>query len=173
MGAFTAPLRKGSHCSSLHHLHLTTRATRRTPEAVFRTIPGTNINRKPSSLFTLHLLPKLLPCLHPFHLTSAYEVGSHQWAGDSQGEKYSRVWGKRSDALSACDTREINMSTQQKHRKTSRPNLHNERTKLVSTDLLGYANMAKYADHHSRAKTSSFIEEPPSVLPQQARPLLI
>ena len=29
------------------------------------------------------------------------------------------------------------MSTKQKHRKTSRPNLPSERTKLVSTDLLG------------------------------------
>ena len=40
-----------------------------------------------------------------------------------------------------------------------------ERLKLVNTDLLGYAYMAKYTDHHSRVKSSSFIEEPSSVLP--------
>ena len=34
----------------------------------------------------------------------------------------------------------------------------------MSTDLLGYAYMAKYTDHHSRVKATFFIEEPPSVL---------
>ena len=70
-----------------------------------------------------------------------------------------------SDTLSACDTCKINKSTQQKHRKTSRPNLPSERIKLVSTDLPGYAYMAKFTDNHSRVKAASFIEESPSVLP--------
>ena len=40
MGAFAIPLRKGSHCSSLHHLDLTTDATSQTPETAFPTIFG-------------------------------------------------------------------------------------------------------------------------------------
>ena len=40
MGAFAIPLRKDSHCSSLHHLDLTTGATSRTPETAFPTISG-------------------------------------------------------------------------------------------------------------------------------------
>ena len=64
-----------------------------------------------------------------------------------------------SDTLSACDTCKIIKSTLQKHRKTPRPNLSSERIKLVSTDLLGYAYMAQYTDHHSRVNASSFIEE--------------
>ena len=40
MGDFTVPLRKDSHCSSLHHLDLTTAATSGTPETAFPTISG-------------------------------------------------------------------------------------------------------------------------------------
>ena len=42
MGAFTVPLRKGSHCSSLDHLDLTTDATSRIAETAFPTIFGSN-----------------------------------------------------------------------------------------------------------------------------------
>ena len=70
MGAFAIPLRKGSHCSSLHHLDLTTGATSRTPETAFPTISGKTLNRKPSSVFTLRLLLKLLPCLKSFQVIS-------------------------------------------------------------------------------------------------------
>ena len=70
-----------------------------------------------------------------------------------------------SDTLSACNTCKIIKSTQQEHRKTLRPNLSSERIKLVSTDLLGYAYMAKYTDHHSTVKEASFVKEPPSILP--------
>ena len=70
-----------------------------------------------------------------------------------------------SDTLSACDTCKIMKSTRQEHRKILRPNLSSENSKLVSTDLLGYADMAKYTDHHSRVKRGSFIEEAPSVQP--------
>ena len=67
MGSFIVPLRKDSHWSSLHHLDLTTGATSR-PR--FRLFPAATLNRKPPSLFTLQLLLKLLPSLHPFQLTS-------------------------------------------------------------------------------------------------------
>ena len=40
MGAFAIPLRKDSHCSSLHQLDLATGATSRTPETAFPTISG-------------------------------------------------------------------------------------------------------------------------------------
>ena len=70
-----------------------------------------------------------------------------------------------SDTSLAYDTFTINKNTKQKHRKTSRLNLSSERLKLVSTDLLGYAYMAKYTDHNSRVKAASIIEEPPSLLP--------
>ena len=38
MGALAIPLRKDSHCSSLHYLDLTTGATSRTLETAFPTI---------------------------------------------------------------------------------------------------------------------------------------
>ena len=77
----------------------------------------------------------------------------------------SECGGNSSDTLSACDTCNIIKSTQQEHRKILRPNLSSEHTKLVSTDLLGYADMAKYTDHHSRVIRGSFIEEAPSFQP--------
>ena len=70
-----------------------------------------------------------------------------------------------SDTLSACDACKIIKSTQQEHRKILRRTLSSEHIKLVSTDLLGYADMAKYTDHHSRVKRGSFIEEARSVQP--------
>ena len=42
MGAFTVPLRNHSHCSTLHHLDLTTGAIGRTHETTFPTISGSN-----------------------------------------------------------------------------------------------------------------------------------
>ena len=69
-----------------------------------------------------------------------------------------------SDTSSAFDTCKINVITLKKPRKTSQPNLSSERIKLVSTDLLGYYT-AKYTDHHSGVKASSYIEKPPSNLP--------
>ena len=68
-----------------------------------------------------------------------------------------------SDTLSACDTCKIIKSTQQEHRKILRPKLSSLHTKLVSTNLLRHADMARYTDHHSRAKRGCFIEEASSV----------
>ena len=68
-----------------------------------------------------------------------------------------------SDTLSACDSANSIRALNKKHRKTLLPNLSSTRVKLVSTDLLGYAYMAKYTDHHSRVKAAFLIGEPPSV----------
>ena len=71
MGAFAVPLRKDSHCSSLHYLDLTTGATSRTPETAFPTISGSHF--KPETVLDGHAstaTEAILPCLHPFHLTS-------------------------------------------------------------------------------------------------------
>ena len=70
MGAFTVPLRKDSQCFTLHHFDLTTGATSRTPDTASPTIFDSNFEPETSSLFTLRLLLKLLPCLHPFQITS-------------------------------------------------------------------------------------------------------
>ena len=43
MGAFAIPLRRDSHCSSLHHLDLTTGDTSRTPEKAFPSISCKNL----------------------------------------------------------------------------------------------------------------------------------
>ena len=54
MGAFAIPLRKDSHCTPLYHVDLTTRATSRTPETAFPTIPGKKLqtgNRPRCSCF--------------------------------------------------------------------------------------------------------------------------
>ena len=69
MGAFTVPLRKDSHCSTLDHLDLSTDAPAEHLRQLFRPFPASTLNRKPS-LFTLRLLLKLLPCLHLLQLTS-------------------------------------------------------------------------------------------------------
>ena len=53
MGAFAVPLRKHSHCSSLHHLDLTTEATSRTPDTAFPTISGSNF--KPETVLAVHV----------------------------------------------------------------------------------------------------------------------
>ena len=52
MVAFTVPLRKDSHCSSLHHLDLTTGATSRTPKIAFLTISGESF--KPETVLAVH-----------------------------------------------------------------------------------------------------------------------
>ena len=52
MGAFAIPLRKDSHCSSLHHLDRTTGANSRTPEAAFPTISGKNF--KPETVLAVN-----------------------------------------------------------------------------------------------------------------------
>ena len=52
MGAFSVPLRKDSHCSTLHHLDLTTDATSRTPETAFPTISGSSF--KPETVLAVH-----------------------------------------------------------------------------------------------------------------------
>ena len=52
MGAFTVPLCKGSHCSTLDHLDVTTDETSRTPETAFPTFSG--INFKPETIFAIH-----------------------------------------------------------------------------------------------------------------------
>ena len=158
MGAFTVPLRKDSHCSSLHHLDLTTGATRRTPETAFPTISGKNL--EPKTVLAVHnwattkapSLPKTLPA----------NIW-HKRLGHPNGQVMAKVQNvadcgvNLTYTLSACDTCKINVSTQQKHRKTSRPNLSSERIKLVSADLIGYVYMAKYTDHHTRVKAASFI----------------
>ena len=53
MGAFAIPLRRDSHCSSLHHLDLTTGATSRTPETAFPTISGKNF--KPETVLVVNV----------------------------------------------------------------------------------------------------------------------
>ena len=52
MGAFTVPLREDSHCSSLHHLDLTTGATSRYLRQRFPTISGSNF--KPETVLAVH-----------------------------------------------------------------------------------------------------------------------
>ena len=52
MGSFTAPLRKGSHCSTLDHLDLTTDATSRSSETAFPTVSGSNF--KTDSVLAVH-----------------------------------------------------------------------------------------------------------------------
>ena len=52
MNAFAIPLRKDSHCSSLHHLDLTTGATSLTPETAFPTVSGTTF--KPETVLAVH-----------------------------------------------------------------------------------------------------------------------
>ena len=51
MGAFAIPLRKDSHCSSLHHLDLTAGATSRTPKTAFPTISSEKI--KPETVLAV------------------------------------------------------------------------------------------------------------------------
>ena len=46
IGAFAIPVRKDCHCSSLHHLDLTTDATGRRPETAFPTISDTQYKPK-------------------------------------------------------------------------------------------------------------------------------
>ena len=52
MGACAIPLRKGSHCSSLHHLDLTTGGTSRTAEKAFPTISGKTL--EPETVLAVH-----------------------------------------------------------------------------------------------------------------------
>ena len=52
MGAFTVPLRKDNHCSTLDHLDLTTGATRRTPETSFPTISDSSF--KAETVLVVH-----------------------------------------------------------------------------------------------------------------------
>ena len=168
MGAFTAPLRKVSHCSTLDHLDLTTHATSRTPDPAFPTISGGNFK------------PETAPAIHASIATKATSLSIsvrvnmwHKRFRHPNGQVMAKVknvaecGAKCSDTLSACDTCKINKSTQQKHPKTSPPDLSSECLTLVSTDLLGsvmpkaiggYTYMAKYTDHHSRLKTVYFIE---------------
>ena len=94
MGAFAIPSRKDSHCPSLYHLGLTAGATSQTPGTAFPTIPGKNV--EPEAVLAVHdsTTPKATPT--PKNLSSlhrAQEAGSSQ-AGDGQGKKYPRVWGK-------------------------------------------------------------------------------
>ena len=166
MGAFTVPLRNDSYCSSLHHLDLTTGATSRTPETAFPTISGKTFKSETfpavqaSTATEATSPPKTIPA----------NIGHRRLLGHpkqvmAEGKNIRECGAKYSNTLSACDTCEIINSTQQKHRKMLRPNFSSEPTKLVSTDLLGYTDMAKYTDDHSRLKSGSFIEEAPSVQP--------
>ena len=143
MGASTVPLHKDCHCSSLHHLNLTTGATSRSPETAFPTISGSNF--KPETAVAV-----ISPTATEATSLSTPVPGNvgHRSLSHPNGQVVAKVKNipecrvKFSDTSPACDTCKINMSTQQKHRKTSRPNLSSERIKLVSTDLLGYAYMA-------------------------------
>ena len=167
MGALTVPLRKDSHCSSLHILDLTTGATRRTPKTAFPTISGESF--KPETVLAVHASTTLkattsLPETIPANIGHRRLLG-HPKQVIAEVKNIPEYGANVSDTLSACDTCKIIKSTQQEHRKILRPNLSSEHTKLVSADLLGYVYMAKYTDHHSRVKASSFIEEPPSVIP--------
>ena len=165
MGAFAIPVRKDNHCSSLHHLDLITGATSRTPETAFPTISGKNF--KPETVLAVHASTATKATSRP--KTVPAKIG-HRRLGHSNGQvkkvkNIPECGVTFLDTLSGCDTCKINNSTQKEHRKTLRPSFSSESIKLVSTDLLGYAYMAKFTDHQSRVKASSFIEELPSVLP--------
>ena len=133
MGAFTVPLRKDSHRSSLHHIDLTTGATSLTPETAFSTIPSSNV--KPETVHVVHA--SFETATEATSLPSPVQANiEHRRLGHLNGHVMTKV--KRipecgvifSDPLSACATCKIKMSTQQKHGKTSRPNLSSERIKL-------------------------------------------
>ena len=132
MGAFTVPLRKDSHCSSLHHLDLTTGATRRTPETAFPTFSGKNL--KPETVLAVHnwsttkatSLPKTVPA-HIWHKRLGHPNGQVM----AKVKNIADCWVNISHTLSACDTCKINVSSQQKHREKSRPNLF-QRTNKTS-----------------------------------------
>ena len=165
IGAFAMPLRKDSHCSSLHHLDLTTGATSRTPETAFPTISVKNIKAgtvlavQASTATEATSPPKTVPA----------NIGHRRLGHPKQVMVEVRnileCGANFSDTLSACDTCKIIESTQQENRNILRPNLSSEHIKQVSADLLGYADMGKYTDHYSGVKRGSFIEEAPSVKP--------
>ena len=129
MVAFNLPLCEGSPCSSLHHLHLITGATSRTPEAAFPTFSGSSF------------IPEAVLAVHASTATEATSLPTpapvnigHMRFGHPNGQVMAKVKNisecgvNLSDTLSARDTCQGIESTQQKHRKTSRPNLSSEHT---------------------------------------------
>ena len=154
MGAFAIPSSKDSHCHSLYHLDLTTGATSRTPETAFPTISGKNV--KPETVLAVHasttpktttFLPKTIPAN-----SGHTRLLGHPKQLIAEVKNIPECGAFFSDTLSPCDTCKIIKSTQQEHRKMLRPNLSSQHAKLMSTDLLGYADVAKYSDDHSTVK---------------------
>ena len=97
MGAFAIPLplRKDSHCSSLHHLDLTTGATSRTPETAFPTISGKNF--KPETVLAVHAATATkdtsLPTPVPANIWHK-KLGQPNGQVMAKVKKKTRVWGK-------------------------------------------------------------------------------
>ena len=86
MGAFAIPLRKNSHCSSLHHLDLIIGATSRTPETAFPTISRNNFN--PETVLVVHASTATeatsLPTPVPANI-------SHKRSGNANGQVMAKI----------------------------------------------------------------------------------
>ena len=128
MGAFAVPLRKDSHCSSLHHLDPTTKATSRTPETALPTISGSNF--KPETALAVHASTTTkytsLPSPVPANIWHKRLDNPNGQVMD-KAKNIAECGVHFSDTLSAYETCKINKSNKQKHPKTSRPDPFSER----------------------------------------------
>ena len=92
MGAFAIPLRNDSHCSSLHHLDLTTKATSRKPETAFPTISGSNF--KPETVLAVHALTTTKAMSLPTPVPATSSIW-HKRLGHPNGQVMAKVKSTR------------------------------------------------------------------------------